>query len=73
MKRGNALCERIRNALISLRHCKDKTLNQKRGLDNIKIGLKIVNYTFFRPNLSFFKLKSHLLRLFFLKNYRFLE
>ena len=43
------------------------------GLDNIKKGLKIVNYTFFQPNLSIFQPKTHLLRLFFLKNYRFLE
>ena len=49
----------VRNALISLRHCKDNTFNQKRGLDNIKFGLKIVNYTFFQPNLSVFQLKSH--------------
>lgn len=65
MKRAMPLCERIRNALISLRHCKDKTFIRKIGSDNIKFSLKIVNYTFFQPNLSIFQPKSHLLTLFF--------
>lgn len=73
MKRAKALSERIRNALISLRHCKDKTFSCRKGLDNIKFSLKIINYTFFRPYLLFFKLKSPLLRLFCLSFYRFLE
>ena len=54
-------------------HCKDITFIQKRGLDNIKLGLKIVNYTFFQPNLSVFQPKSHFFSVFCWQNYRFLE
>jgi hypothetical protein len=51
----------IKNSLISYRHCKGNTFILFTGLDNIKYGLIFVIYMFFRPQITFFKLKhTHL-------------